>query len=1631
MKKRFLLLIVVLVQVSLAMAQSFNWGIKAGSTGIDNFRATAIDAQNNVYGLLFFTASTTIDSLGTPKVFNTNGGRDVLIVKYNCNKVFQWAVQVGGTFDDGGAGGFSDLIADTSGNIYVASTLNGSVTFVSANGNTTSRTSAGQQDGFLMKIGSNGLIQWINTMGGLSNDEATALAIDRLENIYIGGYHTGQATFTSTTPPNLLRNSAAASVDYFLVKYNPAGVIQYLTGGASNGVDIINGLAVDSLLRVFAVGTFGGGGNFNGFFGANALNNAGGTGGFLASFSAAGGVQWAVGLGGPLNETIYDVVVDDQTDRVFVSGSFQGTSTLTTRPGGTAQNLTAVGNFEAFIASFNLTGGTQWARVISGASNEYAYTVELSAIGELIVAGEFNSNTNFGGTSLTPLGGSNIFVARYTQANAFVSAINLSQSNPGTGFYLKRSPNSQIYLSGSFGSTQIFGNDTLTSAGSIDGFITRMQDLDTTFLVVNKTSLICTGDTANFYIPNKRMGTFKWYRNDTLVTITISPQARFWESGTYKVVSSNECATDKASATITLTRSLFYNAPAISSISVCNGDTGRLNASGAQLYAWFPSTGLSDSSLASPLVKVSSNSTYYLVRQSGICFDLDTVTVTLLNNCCLTCSSPYQLNQGAVACYPFTGNARDESGFGNNAQVFNAVLAPDRFNVAARAYQFNGFNSYLEVPNSVSLASPTNQISFTFWARVSAWIFNAGVQYTPILSKSNNTTNAQYRAMIRLNGAYAMTDGKSWNGVIGGATNVNTWYFFCITARNDTMFYYRNGTLLGFAVGPTTYTLNNTTPLRIGRNDVNTLAYFNGRLDELRIYNRTLSQSEITSLYNLSAINGLPTINAGTDKNICRGDSVQLLTSGTLGSYLWTPNVFLSSDTARSPFNKGDTSTTYVARVDYFGCKNYDTVRVNVSILEPDLGTDRTICLGDTATLIVSGGGNTFNWTPNYNISSVSNDTIQVFPTTDTAYVMATNNGVCTRRDTVFINVNTVSLNAGPDATVCPGDTAKFTVTSDGTVRWSPFTYLSDSIGTNVYSLPDTNITYVLQANNLGCLAYDTVSVITVALPVNAGTDKLICFGDSVQLQATGGINYIWLPNYRMTDSASATPTVFPAVPTYYFVASYNGYCARYDSVFVDVRVPLANAGPDKTICNGDSAVIGVAVNGIRTWLPATGIDTSKTTPYAKPAATTTYYLSGNNGGCMAYDTVTVTVLDFNINAGADRVICKGDSVQLNAMGGIKYNWLPLYNISDTGIANPWVKPDVSTPYLLLSTNGYCVRIDTVLIDVRNLNINAGIDTSVCIGESVKLNATGAVSYQWTPVSNIDNPTIASPTVTPTSTTAYIVLGFDGVVCQKYDTVVVRVRNYPTVNAGPDLKHCPNEFLDMGATASDYTRLEWVPASYLSDKLALNPQVSVLSNTTYVLNAWNGHCLSTDTVSVSVNPKVIAGFKADPNNGFAPLPVNFTNTSTNAYFFVWDFDDKGATSDAANPTYTYTSEGTYNVLLLAKDSLGCFDTISYPVFIREKENIFMPNAFSPNGDGLNDRFEPTYNPNKFEFVEYQIFNRWGVQIFSTKMPGASATWWDGKVNGIAEPAGVFTYVGTAKDLKGKVYELKGNVTLMR
>src|SRR5690606_35889088 len=183
----------------------------------------------------------------------------------------------------------------------------------------------------------------------------------------------------------------------------------------------------------------------------------------------------------------------------------------------------------------------------------------------------------------------------------------------------------------------------------------------------------------------------------------------------------------------------------------------------------------------------------------------------------------------------------------------------------------------------------------------------------------------------------------------------------------------------------------------------------------------------------------------------------------------------------------------------------------------------------------------------------------------------------------------------------------------------------------------------------------------------------------------------------------------------------------------------------------------------------------------------------GTTNGC--YDTIATTIVvnpSPTVTASTDITLCLGASAPLNASGaGItQWNWSPLSGLSCYNCNNPIASPTITTPYVVEGINAFgCADTDTVVVTViQPLNLTLASADSICIGESTNLLASGATTYSWSPAAGLNNTTISNPTASPTVTTTYRVVGYDGFNCFT-DTayVTVAVGQYPVVSLGPDL----------------------------------------------------------------------------------------------------------------------------------------------------------------------------------------------------------------------------------------------------
>ena len=243
--------------------------------------------------------------------------------------------------------------------------------------------------------------------------------------------------------------------------------------------------------------------------------------------------------------------------------------------------------------------------------------------------------------------------------------------------------------------------------------------------------------------------------------------------------------------------------------------------------------------------------------------------------------------------------------------------------------------------------------------------------------------------------------------------------------------------------------------------------------------------------------------------------------------------------------------------------------------------------------------------------------------------------------DTLILPVSINSLPiaaAGMDQTICPGDQSATiggfpTGSSGSTYAWNPSNTLNDPIAANPVASPMIDQQYVVIVTNNGCSSTDTVVVSVSQLNANAGVDAWVCPGSTINLQATGGIDYSWSPGTSLSDSLIADPEATPlSTTTFVVTVADDKGCSDTDSVTVIASgVVDIDAGTNVTLCTGDSTLIGGFPSSTLAtqfnWLPATSLsDSTAPNPLAFPNTTTTYLLTVSNDTCTNTDQVVVTI---------------------------------------------------------------------------------------------------------------------------------------------------------------------------------------------------------------------------------------------------------------------------------------------------------------------------------------------------------------------------------------------------------------------
>lgn len=291
----------------------------------------------------------------------------------------------------------------------------------------------------------------------------------------------------------------------------------------------------------------------------------------------------------------------------------------------------------------------------------------------------------------------------------------------------------------------------------------------------------------------------------------------------------------------------------------------------------------------------------------------------------------------------------------------------------------------------------------------------------------------------------------------------------------------------------------------------------------------------------------IPDANAGFDMTICPNNPVMLIATGGI-SYLWTPDSTLNNASIQNPMANPSATTDYIVTVtDSNGCDDSDTIQVIVqNFIIADAGPDTAICYGDSAMLLATGGA-TYFWSPATGLNNPNLQNPIANPIETITYTVTVTSGLCTDNDSITIVVNPLPIaDAGPNLTICSGDTATLSASGGNVFLWS--TYDSTAI---IDVQPNTTTSYsVIVFDNIGCMDSDVVVVNINNAPIaSAEPDTIICEGESATLTAYGGNTYLW-----NTGKPGNTLIVSPQETTIYWVSVFDtAGCHSEDSVLVEV----------------------------------------------------------------------------------------------------------------------------------------------------------------------------------------------------------------------------------------------------------------------------------------------------------------------------------------------------------------------------------------------------------------------------------------------------------------------------------------------
>ncbi len=806
----------------------------------------------------------------------------------------------------------------------------------------------------------------------------------------------------------------------------------------------------------------------------------------------------------------------------------------------------------------------------------------------------------------------------------------------------------------------------------------------------------------------------------------------------------------------------------------------------------------------------------------------------------------------------------------------------------------------------------------------------------------------------------------------------------------------------------------------------------------------------------------------------CQGKpAISLTATGTNLLWYTTATGGTGTTIAPTPSTALVGSTLYYVSQSVNGCEGPRaaiTVTINTTPVAPTVSALPVVYCQNTATVALTAIGTNLLWytTATGGVGSVTAPIPLSTTAGNTTYYVSQTVGICEGpRAAIMVTINATPALPGGATTVayCQNAIATALTATGANLLW--YTSATGGVGSTTAPTPSTVsggvVTYYVSQTILNCEGPRKAIVVTVTVtPTLPTVISPVTYCQSLPSLAltAGGTNLLWYTTATGGVGSTTAPTPSTTIggsTTYYVSQSTNGCEGPRSAITIIVNpTPALPTVLDRIYCQNTATTALTATGANLLWYTSAtgGIGNAVAPiPSSATAGITTYYVSQTALTCegpRAAITVNITATPLAPIVISPLTYCPNDpALQLtapgtnllwysNAIGGTGSTIAPTPSTTAAGTFTFYVSQSTNASPTL-SCEGPRAAI-VVNVNNNNLTVNIGVDTTICEGESVKFTPSvlpSAISYEWravgVPNSTIDIKGNKDVTVNPVDNAQYILKATNGG-CSTEDTVNVFVRWKPILDAGPNKAICLNDRYLLVANLTHFNSnkidFAWSPTDSLATTNTLQTIANPIISTWYKITAtttkvdYGCDFVVSDSMKLVVQP-IIKAFAG--NDTIAVKGVSHQLTGTGGLNYTWS-TPSGATitNPFAQKAFAILNNDA-NFYLKVTDAVGCTGYDSIFVKVYDGPTYYVPNAFTPNGDGMNDIFRaiPVGMSNTTYF---RVFNRYGNLMFETTQ------WlkgWDGTFSGKPQPTGTYVWMVSGTDKNYKKVEMKGTVNLIR